>query len=260
MKPRSTRGRRVLLVGFLGVAGAVLLPSLAWADVTITPDTGTPGSYVREAFQVPNERNDATTTQVQVFFPLNSPLASVAVEPVPGWSANVRKTKLDTPIQTKDGTATEAVSSITWTGGSIAGDQFQEFPVTVGPLPPTGVSLAFQVLQTYSNGDVDRWIDIGPPEKSGPPHPAPILSVQAPAGPVTKPATTTSSDGTSVAALAFGIAGLLAGLAALGWIALGRWRSSASPVPAQEDAGQEDVDPQEFDPQDVDQENEKVGV
>jgi uncharacterized protein YcnI len=203
---------------------------MAWAHVTISPDTGTPGGYVREAFQVPNERADATTTGIQVFFPTDHPLASVSVEPVPGWTSTVQTMKLSAPIQTTDGMVTQGVSSITWTGGSIGAGQFQEFPVTVGPLPGGDTKLTFKALQTYSDGQVVRWIDQTQDGQPEPDHPAPVLSVAAPAAPVT-PAPTTGSDGTSVVALVIGGAGLLAGLGALGWIALGRRRVTLAEQP-----------------------------
>lgn len=230
MKLNRTLARRLLFTGVLGVTGTVLFPAMAWAHVTISPNTGTPGGYVREAFQVPNERDDASTSGIQVFFPTDHPLASVSVEPVPGWTSTVQKVKLSTPIQTTDGTVTEGVSSITWTGGSIGAGQFQEFPVTVGPLPGGDTNLTFKVLQTYSDGQVVRWIDLTQDGQPEPDHPAPVLSVAAPAAPVI-PATTISSDGTSVVALVIGGAGLLAGLGSLGWIALGRRRATPTEQP-----------------------------
>jgi len=231
--------RRLRAAVFLGVAGSLLASPFAWAHVTISPDTGTTDGYVREAFAVPNERDDATTTQVQVFFPTDHPLASVSVEPVPGWTATVQKITLKTPIRSDDGEVTEAVSSITWTGGHIDADQFQEFPVSLGPLPSAGTQLVFKALQTYSDGQVVRWIDVTQPGQPEPDHPAPTLSVEAAPAAAAAPAPTTASSGDPVATV-LGGAGLVAGLAALGWTALRR-RPTTPPAaqdsPKREKAG-----------------------
>ena len=53
---------------------------------------------------------------------------------------------------------TEAVSTITWSGGELKPGEFTEFDISVGPLPDDADSLTFKALQTYSDGDVVRWI------------------------------------------------------------------------------------------------------
>ena len=81
------------------------------------------------------------------------------MKPVPGWTVNVATTKLATPITTDDGQVTEGVSKITWTSASgIQPGEFQEFEVSMGPLPDTD-QMIFKVLQYYSTGDIVRWID-----------------------------------------------------------------------------------------------------
>jgi uncharacterized protein YcnI len=205
------RGRRLIGAAVIGVAGAFLLPPLAWAHVTVAPNTATPGGYAREAFRVPNERDDAATVRLEVAFPTEHPLASVSVQDVPGWTATVSRQKLPTPIRTDDGEVTEAVSGIVWTGGAIAPGHFQEFPVSVGPVPTDTDRLVFTALQTYSDGSVVRWIDVPQPGGPEPDHPAPVLAVHAdtpPPPPQQRP---------DVLARLLGGTGLLAGLLALGW-------------------------------------------
>src|SRR5258706_14005160 len=106
--------RRVLAAVVTGIAAMVVLPATAFAHVTIQPNTAQPGAYAREAFRVPNERDDAATVQLEVTFPADHPLASVSVQQVPGWTATVRKTKLASPLKSDNGEITEAVSSVTW--------------------------------------------------------------------------------------------------------------------------------------------------
>jgi len=57
-----------------------------------------------------------------------------------------------------------------WSGGRIAPGQFQDFSVSADPLPQGVSQLAFKAIQTYSNGDVVRWIDVPQPRpaRAGP--------------------------------------------------------------------------------------------
>jgi uncharacterized protein len=190
---------RLPLAVALFAALALVFAGGASAHVVITPNEAAAGGYATLAFQVPNERDDAQTTKLEVQFPTDHPIASVRVEPVPGWTADVQTSKLATPIKDDDGEITEAVSTITWTGGSIGVNEFQRFPISVGPLP-TGVDqLQFKALQTYSDGEVVRWIDAPTTDGSEPEHPAPTLTLTASGsgghGATTTTATSSSSSG-----------------------------------------------------------------
>jgi hypothetical protein len=57
--------------------------------------------------------------------------------------------------------------------------EFDEFEVSVGPLPEDADQILFPSLQTYQSGEVVRWID--EPLESGeePEHPAPLLTLVA---------------------------------------------------------------------------------
>jgi hypothetical protein len=129
---------------------------------------------------------------------------------------------LRAPIQTGDGDVTDAVSQITWTGGTIAPGQFDEFEVAVGPLPADVEVLLFPAVQTYSDGTEVTWNQqsfAGQPE---PDHPAPVLKLTAATG-TAKPAS--SGDGSSTlaaVALVIGAAGL--GIGSWAWWNVRRWR------------------------------------
>jgi MYXO-CTERM domain-containing protein len=71
------------------------------------------------------------------------------------------------------------VSKITWSGGQIAPGQFQQFYVSAGPFPDTGTTMEFKALQTYSNGDIVRWIEDTPAAGPEPEHPAPTITLTA---------------------------------------------------------------------------------
>jgi periplasmic copper chaperone A len=141
----------------LAVAGVVLLAAPAAAHVTANPSEATRGGFAKIAFRVPNERDDAGTVRVEIQLPAEHPIENVSVRPVPGWEADVTDTV------------------ITWTGGPIEPGQFQEFDVSLGPLPDDADELVFKALQTYSSGEVVRWIE--EPSEGGeePDHPAPVV-------------------------------------------------------------------------------------
>ncbi|MFF3437513.1 YcnI family protein [Streptosporangium sp. NPDC002721] len=226
---------------------ALALPALA--HVTINPGTAVQGGFTKVAFRVPNERDDASTTKLEVAFPTDHPLAFVSVKPVPGWDVKVVEGKLPKPVTTEYGELTEAVTKVTWSGGKIEPGQFQEFEVSMGALPTDTDQLVFPATQTYSGGEVVKWADEPKADGSEPERPAPTLkltpapaegdghgasttpSAAAPAAPATSApsvapvAASESSDGT---ARLLGGAGLVLGLASLVVAAFGLRRGRAS--------------------------------
>ncbi|WP_406169302.1 YcnI family protein [Streptomyces sp. NBC_00996] len=248
MSPTSTTLRRAGLVAALTTAGVLTAAGAAFAHVTVHPE-----SYAKGAtdgvltFRVPNEEDTASTTKVQVFLPTDHPVLGVLVTPQSGWTAKVTTTKLKTPIKTDDGTITDAVSEITWTGGRIRHGEFQDFNVAFGQLPDDTGQLEFKTLQTYSDGNVVRWIEETPKGGEEPENPAPVLTLTAKAtgedsSGATSGAPSSSSSGSDAksstasskssdsTARGLGIAGLIVGvlgLAAAGF-ALARGRSARS--------------------------------
>jgi uncharacterized protein YcnI len=172
------RRARLALVPAVAAAVAALAALPASAHVTISPDTATQGGGdVQLTFRVPNEESNASTTELQVAFPTDHPIASVLVQPMPGWTAKVDTTTLATPIHTDDGDISQVVSEITWSGGSVAPGQYGAFSVLLGQLPSNTSQVAFKAVQTYSNGDVVRWIDLAQSGQPAPDHPAPVLTL-----------------------------------------------------------------------------------
>jgi uncharacterized protein YcnI len=240
---RTVAAATLLGVVALGVLG---LAAPASAHVTVNPREATQGGYARLAFRVPTESDTASTIKLEVTLPdpAKAPIASVSTMPVPGWTVAVERTKVDPPVQVHGSQVTEVVSKITWTAAANAGikpGEFQEFPVSMGPLPETD-RLVFKVLQHYSDNNIARWIE-EPPAAGGeePQDPAPVLKLLpaaaepgASAGPTATSATGPSGaagDGGDSAALGLGIAGLVAGLAGLvlGGLAFARTRRESAP-------------------------------
>ncbi|MEV4102825.1 YcnI family protein [Nonomuraea sp. NPDC049649] len=224
--------RRAAAVLAAATALIVALAMPALAHVTINPGTAVAGGFTKVAFRVPNERDDAKTTRVEVTFPTDHPLAFVSVKPVPGWTVKVNEGKLPEPVTTEHGELTEAVTSVVWSGGEIGQGEFQEFEVSMGRLP-TGVDqLVFPAKQTYSSGEVVDWADAPAADGSEPERPAPVLKLTpaADASPApsaspaavaatTKAAPADSSDSTARllggAGLAVGVIGVVVAVLAL---------------------------------------------
>ena len=234
--------KRTLLVALAAGAALVLPATSAFAHVTVNPREATQGGYAKLAFRVPNERDSASTTKLEVNFPADHPFASVSVRPQAGWTYTVDKTKLATPIKSHDDEITEAVTKITWTGGVIKPHEFNEFEVSVGPLPSDADSITFKALQTYDNGEVVRWIEEG----ADPDKPAPVLKLtkaastattattvpaQSQAGEVAEPKAKDAASKSDVdTARTFGILGMAFGL--LGFVSAiaARKRRSGEPI------------------------------
>ncbi|MEV7022781.1 YcnI family protein [Kitasatospora sp. NPDC093558] len=177
---RSLPTRRIAAVLAVAATSVVVLAGPAFAHVTVNPGSASQGGYTAVDFRVPNESDSASTVKLEVNLPLDHPLASVRTLPMPGWTTTVEKSKLDKPLKVHGSDVNEAVSKITWTadaGTKIAPGQFQEFRVSLGPLPSDADSMVFKALQTYDNGDVVRWIDESKAGQPEPAHPAPTLKL-----------------------------------------------------------------------------------
>ena len=218
---------RIRLLSAAALVGAVVVgwATAASAHVTLDPDTAEAGGFTIVHFQVPNESDTASTVKVEIAMPEGVILPTVLAEPVAGWDVSVQTTPLETPIETDDGTVTEAVSVVTFEGGEIKPGEFQLFNLEVGPLPDAaGTTLLFPTVQTYSDGQEVRWVDVTQQGQPEPEHPAPHLDLVSATAPVDAPSSS-SGDGDSTAKT-LGIIGIVVGAVgvALGGIALSRSR------------------------------------
>jgi uncharacterized protein YcnI len=180
---RRTLGRVGIGIGAT-VAAILALPGIAQAHVTVQPGTAEGGGFSVVAFRVPNERDDASTTQLRVTLPQDQPIGSVQTTPVPGWKVTTATRHLDKPIEMFGEQLDTVVSEVTWTAtdGGIRPNQFQDFNLSLGQLPESG-ELVFNALQTYSSGEKVNWNQVAADPSVEPEHPAPVLTItQAAAG------------------------------------------------------------------------------
>ena len=192
-----------LAAGLTAFVGAMVVCSgTAGAHVTVNSPGATQGGYAVLTFRVPTESDTASTLGLRVRFPAESPLASVSVEAMPGWSYKVKTQKLATPIDTDDGPVSAAVDEVDWTatGAGIKPGEFAEFSVSAGPLPKKA-SMTFKAIQHYSDDKDVAWVEVAGPGSAEPEHPAPVLAL-APAGGTSVPATASPSPTVTVTASA----------------------------------------------------------
>lgn len=222
----APRGRWVAtLVG----ACALALPAGAAAHVDVLPTTVTQGVGTEFTLRVPNER-DVPTTQVRVRFPDQVTVYSFARAPA-GFTA--------TPTRSPDGRIVGVVYR-----GTIPVGGYQDFSFLGTPFDAG--ETRWPSNQVYADGVVKRWI--GPPEQpgqeaaeTGPDEPGPAAGVTVVAPQASTPAATSVGNGggsSGGAGTWLGLAGLVAGLGALGWTAVGTRRERRRREPAQVDSPQ----------------------
>ena len=192
------------------------VPTWTAAVVPVTPASTTTGTTTTLTFRVPNESDSATTTKLTITLPTTTPLISVSVKAVPGWTASITEMTLPSPAVVEGTTITKAPATITWTaqpGNEIGQGQFQEFTIEAGPLPAAGTSLVFPATQTYSDGTVVTWDELQT-GSTEPEHPAPSFTVTA-ASPSDAHAADTTARILAGSGVGLGGAALLLALAAL---------------------------------------------
>ena len=212
------------------IAGALLAlaaPLAASAHIQVDPNHVAAGSDALLQFSVPNESATAGTTKVTLTIPQDTPFADVSYVAVPGWTTELTKKTLTTPIKGDNGDITEAVTTVTWTakaGSEITDGQIGLFKLEVGNVPNTG-SIFLKVDQSYTDGTVVSWSEAGASAQ----RPAPVLyvndappsdghsmgspSVMASAVPIAEGAPSAGSS--DVIARGLGIGGLVLGAVAL---------------------------------------------
>ncbi|MFD4257036.1 YcnI family protein [Streptomyces sp. NPDC058534] len=250
------KASRIAAAGAVSGIAVLALSAPAFAHVSVQPEgTAAKGGYAVVDFKVPNERDDASTTKLEVNFPTDQPLASVMPQPVPGWKAEVTTSELAKPIESHGKQLTEAVSKVTWTaeGKGVEPGYFQKFPVSLGTLPEDADQMVFKAIQTYSNKEVVRWIEVPQEGQDEPENPAPVLELAAAeddahgasdssdakagddaesAAKDTAAAASTddgSGDGSDTTARVLGIVGIVVGAAGVGYgVLAGRRRDSGA--------------------------------
>lgn len=195
---------KILKTLVLAAGASLIVTAAASAHVTLNPEKAPAESFSRFVLRVPTEE-DVPTVRLSVQLPEG---LEARFQPKAGWE------------RTQNGRV------VTWSGGEIAPDEFDEFGLSFQVPNTPGETLSFPATQTYANGTVVRWI--GGPDSE---EPAPALMIEAAESESPTPTTATGAaepteateateneddDDTESLALGFGIAGLAMGILALG--------------------------------------------
>lgn len=221
------------------LSGALLLalavPNAANAHVGIDPVSAEPGTSQRVAFSALNESESAAAVKVEISLPTDTPILTVTYMPTPGWTTEVVVADLPKPVTVGGNEITRAPSKIIFTAdqGGILPGQFQEWTLSLGPIPDTG-QILFPATETYDDGEVVNWTAAAEDIENDPSlDPAPVLFVndEPVAGHDESPTTgdapasdaqaTTADDdgfavGLGISGIALGALGILIG--GLAWI------------------------------------------
>lgn len=186
MSTSRLMARAAGLTAAVGVAG-LLTGGTAAAHVTanVYGEQAQQGGYTAIVLRVPNEDDKLRTTKLSVSIAEEYALGSVRTKPVPGWEAKVTTTKLDKPVTNASGAELEeVVTKVTWTaqaGHEIAGAEYQEFPISVGPLPTDVDELVLPATQYYGKGEKGKVVKWDEPPTAGDDaeKPAPVVRLAA---------------------------------------------------------------------------------
>ncbi|MEQ4207591.1 DUF1775 domain-containing protein [Actinopolymorpha sp. B9G3] len=151
--------------------GVLVMAEPAAARVSIVPGTVKGGGTETFAIRLANERQDTSTNRLALVFPDDTPISIVEVTPVKGWTVSISTRPLNPPAEVEGRAVREVAESIVWEGGRVGPGQFEQFLVTLGPLPRHG-RLALEATQTYANGDTDMWPDASASSQQNPVAPA----------------------------------------------------------------------------------------
>jgi hypothetical protein len=147
------RNRLILATVLLAVAPAS-------AHVTIPEGSAAAGSSMMVHFRVGHGCSGAPTTALRVTFPEG--VTGARPQAKPGWTVQIDRQGAQ-------------VNAITWSGGSLENDQFDDFAVLM-KLPVTTGALLFPTLQTCITGSEEWTAAPGDHVK----NPAPVLQLTAP--------------------------------------------------------------------------------
>jgi uncharacterized protein YcnI len=151
----ANRVRARALAGAVVAAVGLTVVSSAWAHAEISPPVTKSKDLQLFTLAVPTEKEDATTTKIELTPPSGFGIDSFA--PVTGWKRTLQQT----------GSGENAViQKVTWSGGSVPTGEDSVFQFLASP--DSSKTYTFSVRQTYSDGAVVDWSG---PESSDTPAP-----------------------------------------------------------------------------------------
>jgi uncharacterized protein YcnI len=157
-------------------AAALTIPVAATAHVSIETDEAPRGAF-KAVFKVPHGCDGSPTTGVKIEIPEG--VIGVKPMPKPGWNLSLEKGAYARTYDFYHGSkVSEGVKTVTWSGGSLPTEYFDEFVLSVflTDALEAGSSVYFPVTQTCEKGSI-HWAEVAADGQD--PHslktPAPVL-------------------------------------------------------------------------------------
>jgi uncharacterized protein YcnI len=136
--------RRLAIVGALAALLGLLAAAPAFAHAEMSPPVALANTLQLYTLAVPTEKEDATTTEIELTLPSGFSIDSFV--PSPGWKREVQQT----------GSGEDAViQKVTWSGGNVPTDDDSVFQFL--GTASDAKTYTFGVRQTYSDGSVVDW-------------------------------------------------------------------------------------------------------
>jgi uncharacterized protein YcnI len=159
-------------------ASLCLAATAAFAHITLEVPEAPVGSGYKAVLRVPHGCEGSATTAIR----LKVPEGFISAKPMPkaGWTLDITKGPYAKSYELFGSPVTEGAVEISWSGGNLPDDQYDEFVVrgTLAPGLEVGSTLYFPVIQTCASGE-EAWIDTSGSEEG---TPAPGLVLTAPVG------------------------------------------------------------------------------
>lgn len=158
------------------LAAAMLFAAVspAWAHISLSQNEAAAGTTYKAVLVIGHGCGEEATTKLRVQIPEG--FYNVKPMPKAGWTIETVVGPYDTPFVNHGTELTEGVKEISWSGGSLPNEQFDEFVFrgTLGGNLEAGSTLYFPVIQVCGSTE-DAWIDVSGDHDAE--YPAPALTV-----------------------------------------------------------------------------------
>jgi len=156
----------------------------AFAHITLEKPEAAPKSSYKAVFRLPHGCDGSATTAVKITIPEGI----IAAKPMPkaGWTLSITKGAYAKSYKLYGENVSEGAKEITWSGGKLPDDQYDEFTVQMNVTEAfaAGSTAYFPVTQTCEKGEI-KWADIPKTGEASHDHaghggePAPSLKIIA---------------------------------------------------------------------------------
>ncbi len=166
----------------LSLAALLALGGSALAHSTLETTSATAGSSYKAVVKVPHGCDGKPTNAVKVTLPAG--LYGAKPMPKAGWALDIAKGPYAKPYTSHGKTYAEGPTAITWSGGNLGDDQYDEFvfQASVGEDIAPGTKLYVPIEQTCPGGASARWVEIPKAEGEKLKSPAPFVTVAQASG------------------------------------------------------------------------------